>query len=279
MEIYALYGPSGTGKSTSALALAHKHHISAIIDDGLLIFQGQKIAGTSAKYEKTTVQAVKRAIFFYPDHAKEVKETLSLYPIDRLLILGTSRKMISRIQEALELPVVDHYVYIADIRSSAEIKAALFDRETGGRHVIPIPRLQVEQDFVSRLIAKVNKIFSHKKEEIGETTIVHPHFHSGKIHVSETVLKKLVTHSCGDFPFIRDIHRIKVDITEKMRIEVDLRISLELEESLKDMAYSVQKSIYQAFVNHLNLEVEQIRVYISQVSITTEKKEKAISSH
>jgi uncharacterized alkaline shock family protein YloU len=270
VEIFALYGPSGTGKSTSALALAHKHHISAIIDDGLLIYQGRKVAGTSAKYEKTTVQAVKRAIFFYPEHAEEVRQAIHSLSIERLLLLGTSRKMIARIGEALDLPAIDHFIHIADIRSTAEMKAALFDRETQGRHVIPIPRLQVEQDFISRLIAKVDKIFSPKKEEIGETTIVHPQFQTGKIHVSETVLKKLILHSCSEIPFIKEFRRVKAEVTKPI-VEVDLKISFHLEDSLKDMAYTVQKTIYQAFLEHLNLEMEQIRVSISQVSIVNKE--------
>ena len=54
MEITAIYGESGTGKSTSALSYAHEHQIEAIIDDGLLIMGGKKIAGISAKFEKTT---------------------------------------------------------------------------------------------------------------------------------------------------------------------------------------------------------------------------------
>jgi ABC-type glutathione transport system ATPase component len=60
MEVFSLSGPSGTGKSTSALTFAHQQKISAIIDDGLLIFNGQRIAGTSAKFEKNIITAVKR---------------------------------------------------------------------------------------------------------------------------------------------------------------------------------------------------------------------------
>ena len=63
MEIFALSGPSGTGKSTSALSFAYEKKIPAIIDDGLLIVNGKKVAGTSAKFEKNTITAVKRATF------------------------------------------------------------------------------------------------------------------------------------------------------------------------------------------------------------------------
>ena len=74
MEIFSLSGPSGTGKSTSALTFAHQKKIPAIIDDGLLILNGQKIAGTSAKFEKNSITAVKRATFFDELHKKKFRK-------------------------------------------------------------------------------------------------------------------------------------------------------------------------------------------------------------
>lgn len=164
MEIYALFGTSGTGKSTSALQLAHQLGIDAIIDDGILIYQGRKLAGTSAKYEKTKIQAVKRAIFHYQDHADEVRRTLALTNPERLLILGTSRRMISRIVEALGLPDPVRYIPIESIKPQQEIEAARYIRETQGKHVIPIPRVEVEKDLLQRLIASAQQIFSPKKK-------------------------------------------------------------------------------------------------------------------
>lgn len=52
VKVYSLSGPSGTGKSTSALAFAHKLGVEAIVDDGLLIVNGVRVAGLSAKFEK-----------------------------------------------------------------------------------------------------------------------------------------------------------------------------------------------------------------------------------
>lgn len=163
MEIYALYGTSGTGKSSSALELAHRMNIDAIIDDGILIYQGRKVAGTSAKYEKTKIQAVKRAIFHYEEHAEEVRRSLEQHQPGRLLILGTSQRMITRIVEALHLPASIEYIPIESIKPPQEIEAARYVRETMGRHVIPIPRVEVEKDFLQRLISSATQIFSSKK--------------------------------------------------------------------------------------------------------------------
>ena len=41
MDVIALVGPSGTGKSHRALLVAHKHQADAIIDDGILIKDGK----------------------------------------------------------------------------------------------------------------------------------------------------------------------------------------------------------------------------------------------
>ena len=267
MEIFALHGPSGTGKSTSALALAHKYQIPAIIDDGLLIYQGRKIAGYSAKYEKTTIQAVKRAIFHSDDHAQQVKRSIVQNNIQKLLLLGTSEKMIQRIVDALQLPQPALMIPITDIRSSMEIKAAQFDREVGGRHVIPIPLMQVEQDLVKKMIAKVEKIFTAKREQIGETTIVHPHFGLGRVKVSEKALRKLILHSCGELPHIREFYKIKADITALPVIDIELKLQISLGESIHDIVGTIQTKIYDAFIDILNLEVEKIHVHVSHVLV------------
>ena len=44
MEVIALVGPSGTGKSHRALLVAHNNQADAIIDDGLYIKDGKIIA-------------------------------------------------------------------------------------------------------------------------------------------------------------------------------------------------------------------------------------------
>ena len=76
MEVIALVGPSGTGKSHRALLVAHNNQADAIIDDGLLIKNGKIIAGKTAKREQNKVLAVKRAIFVLPGHAEEVRKAI-----------------------------------------------------------------------------------------------------------------------------------------------------------------------------------------------------------
>ena len=88
MDVIALVGPSGTGKSHRALVIAHKHKADAIIDDGILISDGKIIAGHSAKQETSKIMAVRRAIFILPGHAEEVRKAIGEVNPHRILVLG-----------------------------------------------------------------------------------------------------------------------------------------------------------------------------------------------
>ena len=59
MDVIALVGPSGTGKSHRALWVAQQNGADAIIDDGILIKDGKVIGGSSAKKEKNRIMAVR----------------------------------------------------------------------------------------------------------------------------------------------------------------------------------------------------------------------------
>ncbi|WP_027416936.1 hypothetical protein [Aneurinibacillus terranovensis] len=265
MEVYGLYGPSGTGKSTSALAVAHKYNIPAIIDDGLLIYKGRKISGTSAKYEKTTIQAVKRAIFFYEDHAREVKNSIHAHAISRILLIGTSKKMVDRIAEALDVGPILRYVSIDEIRSSSEIRAALYTRRTQGKHVIPIPYIQVEQHFFKRLVEQGKKLFSAKREIIGETTIVQPDFQAGRIHVSENVLRKLVLLSCRAMEGVH-FAKIQTTLNDLPSVSLDLHLTLSEQTSLLEIGQTIKQRVYDTYISHLNIELDTINVRISKLT-------------
>ena len=109
MEIYALTGPSGTGKSHHAPLVAYKYKIPYIIDDGLLIKGNSVIGGHSAKRELTRFGAIKRALFADAEHAREVKNALAEAKPERLLILATSERMAQLITTRLPASTILSY--------------------------------------------------------------------------------------------------------------------------------------------------------------------------
>ncbi|OLO27652.1 hypothetical protein BTR23_19710 [Alkalihalophilus pseudofirmus] len=261
MIVYALSGPSGTGKSTSALSFAYEKNIPAIIDDGLLILYGRKIAGTSAKFEKNYITAVKRATFYFEDHKQEVQEAIKIYNIPKILILGTSPKMVRRICSTLELGEIEHIYDINEVRTSREIKMALYVRLTQGRHVIPVPHIQVEQSFFKRLIKQGMKIFSQKEEIIGETTVVYPDFDSNSIHISKKVLLSIASYESESIAEIKQCHQVNVQMTALPSVEVSLSLHHPVQRPIRDIGEDIQHSIQQAFHNFLHLELHSIHVH------------------
>ncbi len=219
MEIYALIGASGTGKSHNANAVMEQYGIDVMIDDGLLIKDGKKMAGVSAKAEETTVAAVKRAIFHDPLHAAEVRARIAQIAPKKILILGTSEKMIDRITTALGLPAVKHKIFIQDISTPEQIELALAMRHEG-KHVIPLPSIEVKKelpnyfwiDSIRNFRSKKNKEREKDTKGAEDKCIVRPRFsHLGDLSISETVIEQLVRYNLGRQPELDRGAKVQVE--------------------------------------------------------------------
>ena len=147
ITVFALVGASGTGKSFRAKLLAQKYDINAIIDDGLLIQDDKILAGHSAKREKTFLAAVRAAVFDDKEHRDQIARALKKQSIKRLLILGTSEKMVQKIAMRLQLPPPSKIIKIEDIATQDEIDFAIRSRHIEGKHVIPVPALEIKRSY------------------------------------------------------------------------------------------------------------------------------------
>ena len=115
MEVFAFIGPPGTGKSDRALVVAYENRCACIIDDGILIYHNRWVAGSSAKKEESKIAAVRRAIFQDAEQAADVKRAIHQIRPERILILGTSDRMVNRITRALDLPAPKRYIHIEEV--------------------------------------------------------------------------------------------------------------------------------------------------------------------
>ena len=147
MKVYALIGPSGTGKSYHVPHLAQKYKIDCIIDDGLLISGGRIIAGRSAKAEINKIRATKIALFYFSPDREAVKEALRKLAPQNIMILGVSLRMVEKICEHLELPLPEEVIEIEKIVSPQEIELALSARENEGKHTIPVPLVELKRNL------------------------------------------------------------------------------------------------------------------------------------
>lgn len=262
MDIYSLSGASGTGKSTSALQFAHNHEIRAIIDDGLLIIDGEKVAGTSAKFEKTPLRAVRRAIFDDEQHRHDVMEAIATQSLQAILIIGTSTKMTKKIAERLNLGEITHYYTVEDIRSDKDIQRARFVREIQGQHLMPVPFRQVEQNFFKRLIQRGKDIFTTSREKIGETTLVRPDFHQQTITIAKSVYTELAKHIIEQNPYVTRMQHLQCTLQQVPRISFEVYLAAPINNYIPDVIMALQKEIAHGFNTHFYMEPEQINVKV-----------------
>ncbi|MGM9539074.1 Asp23/Gls24 family envelope stress response protein [Anaerovibrio sp.] len=217
MEVIALVGPSGTGKSHRALLVAHNNQADAIIDDGLLIKNGKIIAGKSAKREQNKVLAVKRAIFVLPGHAEEVCRAIEETKPVRILILGTSENMASKIAKALKLPEISRFVHIEDIATQSEMDKARFHRLREGKHIIPVPTIELKPHFSGYLVDPINSLLKKRREDgrrrhLGEKSIVRPVFsYYGKLIIDDWAIKAIVRKLLVDGDNVTKVADVRVE--------------------------------------------------------------------
>jgi hypothetical protein len=269
MRVFALVGPSGTGKSASALSFAHSQRIPALIDDGLLVCNGKKAAGISAKYDKNYITAIKRAVFYYEDHRKEVHNTIKKLKIESILILGTSIRMVDKIADKLELGRISKYYSIEEVRSSSQIKLALYMRRTAGKHVIPVPYVQLAHRMFERVLMRGKKVFSRHNEIIGETSIIRPHFHNGTINIWSVVIKDLIIRSCTSVENVKECYKVKFTLEDLPTIHASITVTYSLDSAnhLFQIAEHVQKKILKDLLQYLEIEFYSINIGIDRVLI------------
>jgi hypothetical protein len=240
-KIYALIGPTGSGKSFRAFLIADKYKIDYIIDDGLLIKDQKIIAGKSAKKEPLKITAIKRAIFKETKHAREVRKTLYREHYTSLLIIAISELMLQRIIERLHLPKPTKIIRIQDISTDEEIKRAQKSRKKHGKHVIPIPMIEVKKKYPNIVLHAIHLFidepkgffFKKKKRRLIEKTIVRPKYGTqGTITISETALVQMVSHCIAEYSSSIKLLKIVVtELNEGYQLNLKLAINYKMHDS------------------------------------------------
>jgi len=217
IKVFALVGRPGSGKSFRARLLAEKHRIELIIDDGLLIREQKIIAGSSSKKEKAYLTAIKTALFTDENRRREMIKALQNEKFKRILILGTSVRMVERICRQLELPKPYRIIYIEEIATEEEIRQALKARKTEGKHVIPVPAIEVKQNYPHLFFETIKifferSFFRRRQQNVFEKTVVRPAFSKkrGKLEISESALVQMVLHCVAEYAHELAIEKVQV---------------------------------------------------------------------
>jgi len=268
LRVLAFVGSSGTGKSYRAQWVARENELDCIIDDGLLINGNRILAGKSAKKEASRIASVKRAIFMDDRHAKDVKDAIFNEKPKGILVLGTSDEMVDKIREKLELPEFEKTIYIEDVASEKDIERARYLRKHMGKHVIPVPTVEIKKQFSGYFLNPL-KIFKRKESETTafEKTIVRPTFsYMGEYTISETVINSLIYNIGKDIDGVKKIAKAKnKNVEDGVIIEVEIvcRYGYKLMEVMKQLSEKIMFEVDRiTALNVVKLNIVVKSIYI-----------------
>jgi len=274
MQVYALVGGSGTGKSHRASYLAFQQGISLIIDDGLLIHGITVLAGRSAKRESTRIGATKRAIFLEDEHAAEVKRAIAAIDAEKILILGTSERMVYRIATRLGLPAPEQIIRIEAIASSRAIGKALEERKHKNSHVIPIPTFAIKKDFPGYLLDPLRSFWGKsyrgdQKKIMIEKSIVRPIFNNfGSFFISEHTIIQLANHMAAQVAGVSRIGKVEV-ASEPDGVKVSIDVHIYYGENIPAVLREVQRKVKENIEFFTSLNLLSVEVTARRIELAT----------
>ena len=283
MKIVSFTGKSGTGKSYQATALAQSRGFDAIIDDGLLIYKGQIVAGTSAKKCASKAAAMRTALFNYEEHRNEVRSAIERYRPETLMIIGTSDKMTNIIASQLGLHEPEERIYIEDITTEEDRELAAHHRYDEGEHVIPAPVGQLRRDFAGYFMNPL-KFFRDKalgnavgskteRDDDGpeDRTVVRPQFsYFGTFSISEQVIRDIIRIAAARYEdTIVVADRMSNGEQNNMSVTIDVR-------ALKDpraveKCLELQHDVYDAIANMTAFTIDSVNVRIRDIAQSSEE--------
>jgi adenylate kinase family enzyme len=273
IKVFALVGESGTGKSFRAKLVAQKYGIEYIIDDGLLIKENRILAGHSAKKEKTFMAAVKAALFDEKSHRDEIARRLQSEKIRRILLLGTSEKMVYKIAARLQLPPPAKIIKIEDIASQEEIEKAIRTRRIEGKHVIPVPSIEIKRSYPNIFYDAI-RIFKRRRAPAGigptpkihEKSVVRPEYSKrGKVIISEAALSQMVIHCVDEYNRNIRIKKILVrddDMGYRLVITIDVPYGIQLGGNIHEL----QQYIIDNIERYTGILIEEVNIIIDKIT-------------
>jgi len=271
IKVFALVGESGTGKSFRAKLVAHKYGIEYIIDDGLLIRDNRIIAGNSAKKEKSFLAAVKVALFDDKLHRDEIARKLQSEKIRKILLLGTSEKMVQKIAARLQIPPPGKIIKIEDVATQDEIDKAIRTRRIEGKHVIPVPAIEVKRNYPT-IFHNALRIFMGRREAgigptpgVHEKSVVRPSYSKrGRVVISEAALSQMVIHCVDEYN--QDI-RIKKILVRNTEIGYNLAITIDVPygTQLGGNIHELQQYVIDNIERYTGILIEEVNIIIDKI--------------
>lgn len=251
IKVYGLSGKSGTGKSFQAMRICRERSIESLIDDGLFIMNNKIEAGHSAKRDNNKITAIRTAIFDNLSDREAVSRRIRELTPDSILIIGTSDAMVRKICSRLELPEPLEILHIEDVSDSDAITTALRQRQEKGRHVIPVPTMEIQPHFSGYFMAPFRALFKRngKLEQEEEKSIVRPTYsYLGKYYISNAAVNDMIRYAATGCVGVTDVLRCSADVSSEgvvLNVTAVFEMTPQLREQIEKLQETISSDVFQ----------------------------------
>ncbi len=266
---FAFIGAAGTGKSQRAQLVASLFDADYIIDDGLVIYRGGIVCGKSAKSERNQVSAIRRALFEFDDHRKEVIDYFAKASPCSVMIIATSDNMVMRILRKLGLPDPSRIIRIEQIATAEEIQKARRERFSKGQHVIPVSQVLVRKNFAGKLVGQLRVFWKTKNNREGDKTIVRPPFSFyGEVHIDPVAIEQLVSFIATRTAQVAKVTEVNISPDSEESLSISVKITVTLgDKTFLTLASLVRERIAVSVRFFTGMDVKNVDIIITEVLI------------
>jgi uncharacterized alkaline shock family protein YloU len=193
----------------------------------------------------------------------------------RVLILATSEKMAKRIAERMELPRISKIISIEDVASPEEIEEATRSRRIEGKHVIPVPAIEIEGKYPN-IFYKAVQLFHRRgglapKSKLFEKSVVRPEFSKrGRLAISEEALSQMVLMCVAEFDTPVTVKKLGIRTTEH-GYRIVLTVDMPFGTQLTGQIHGLQEYIISSIEKYTGMSIEEVSIIIDKIIPASEK--------
>jgi uncharacterized alkaline shock family protein YloU len=188
--------------------------------------------------------------------------------------------MVQKICERLQLPHPVKVIKIEEIATKTEIEKAVQSRKVEGKHVIPVPALEVKRSYPSIFYDSV-RVFLRRSFGVGATlpklyekSVVRPEYaRRGRVAISEAALSQMVVHCVSEFdPNVRIMRLAIRNDTQGYRITIMLEVPFGTK--LPSKVRALQEYIVDSIEKFTGILVAEVNIVIDRLTTRSQKGQK-----
>ena len=182
--------------------------------------------------------------------------------------------MAGKIATRLQIPLPSKIIKIEDIANREEIEKAIRSRQIEGKHVIPVPAIEVKKSYSQifhdslRDIANKSKLkFLKKETSVMEKSIVTPEFSKkGRIDISEAALSQMAMHCINEFSQEIRIKKLSIKIDSR-GYRLIITIDVPFGRQLTGEIHSLQQYIIENIEKYTGILIEEVSIIIDKITL------------